>query len=77
MRHKYQEELFKLSGKQTSNDKLVCFLYLLMRDEIPTGKVSKILFGLEDLSVNDNDYCEFTNGYLADFAKFVAAKLKE
>lgn len=55
----------------SSNDPIVSFLYLLMRDHLPLGVVAKIL---SDSCINEE--CVFTNGYLAEYAKWAAKQLR-
>jgi hypothetical protein len=59
------------SGNIKSKDKLVCFLYILMRDYIPCGKVEEIMY--EQISDEES---VFTNGYLAKYAQDIAERLK-
>lgn len=60
------------SGEVTSEDPLVTFLYILMRDHLPAGVVEEI--------VERHTYHEdmkYTNGWLAEYAKDLAARLKK
>ena len=60
------------SGEVTSDDPLVSFLYLLMRDYLPVGIAERL--------VEMHSYEEttsFTNGYLANYAKDLATRLKK
>jgi len=68
---KFNDKLRKDSGRSTSEDPLVCFLYLLMRDSLPSGVVTAKV--IESLNTDD---VIFTNGYLANFAKYLASELK-
>lgn len=59
------------SGDVNFEDKLVSFLYELMRDHIPPGKI-------EDLVRNSSSKKTFyTNGYLALYAKDIADRLRK
>jgi len=58
------------SGNITSDDKLVSFLYELMRDKITPGVVETLVNNSQQTPV------EFTNGYLANYAKYLAERLK-
>ncbi len=60
----------KRSGNIESSDPLVSFLYELMRDHLPPGKVESI--------VRDSLHPEtkFTNGWLASYAEDVATRLR-
>ena len=63
------EELKHRSGNVSSDDKLVCFLYLLLRDHLLPGDIEALLKNA------DGDSFEFTNGYLASYSKDLAARL--
>lgn len=63
--------LRKESGNEISSDPLVSFLYELMRDYLPCGKVEEIM-----INSLDGKECLFTNGYLARYAKNIAKKLR-
>lgn len=58
------------SGNIISEDKLVSFLYELMRDKITPGVVEELVNNSQQTPV------EFTNGYLANYAKHLAERLK-
>ena len=64
---KYRER----TGNEISKDKLIGFLYLLVRDHITPGKLEKIML---DIS-NEKEY-HFTNGFLARYVKDVKERLK-
>jgi hypothetical protein len=68
------KELRKRSGTIKSKDKLVSFLYELMRDYVPTGTVERCV--LNSTGPN-SDECTFTNGYLAKYAIDVAKRLSQ
>jgi len=55
-------------------DKLVCFLYLLMRDELPTGVVERLIAEVErpkgKLSFS------YSSLELAKYAEMLAARLR-
>ena len=57
---------------RVKNNKLVTFLYLLMRDELPCGVVERIVQELENTG---KDYFVLSNGYLADYAYEIAERL--
>jgi hypothetical protein len=63
--------LYIHSGEEVSDDSLVSFLYELMRDVIPPGTVERILLN------SPRERTKFTNGYLAQYAKDVAYRLRE
>jgi hypothetical protein len=56
-----------------SSDPLVAFLYLLMRDHLPCGRVEDIL---EDIGPAPFGH-EFTNGFLAQHAEDIAKRLRK
>ena len=65
-------ELRKRSGSINSNDPLVSFLYILMRDYLPAGTVEKIM--QEHVNEKESLFC---NGFLAQYAKDVADRINE
>lgn len=60
------------SGEVNDSNRLVWFLYDLMRDHLPAGTVEKLVVDLEKV---DADTAEFSNGWLAQYAQDVAARL--
>ena len=56
-----------------SHERLVCFLYLMMRDEVPTGVICK---HITDISGSDRDI-RFSNHHLEALARDYANKLRE
>lgn len=54
-----------------AGERLVCLLYLLMRDELPTGAVCRII---SDIS---GDSFEFTNPHLEALARDYADRIRE
>ena len=56
----------------TDQDRLVMFLYLLMRDELPTGSVVKLIGEIEELGNLDP---EFSNKHLEAMARDYADRL--
>jgi hypothetical protein len=64
-------ELRTKSGDVTSDDPLVVFLYRLMQNHLPVGTVEKLV---EDCAY-ENDV-SFRNGWLATYAKYLAAQLR-
>jgi hypothetical protein len=61
------------SGSVNSSDPLVSFLYILMRDHIPAGVVEGIM--QHHVDAPEGTLSELCNGYLASYAKDVAARL--
>ena len=64
--------LRKRSGTKRSYDKLVSFLYVLMRDHLPAGAVEEIMLKQVELKGES----VFTNGWLAEYSKDIAKRLK-
>lgn len=64
------ESIRASSGAVNSSDPLVLFLYLLMRDHLPTGVVAEIC--RESLKYSNTSY---TNGWMANYAKTLAAAI--
>ena len=62
-------ELRERSGNYKTTSRLVAFLYELMRDEVPTGVVERILQSTPRLNYG------LTNGYLAKYSEYVAERL--
>lgn len=66
------------SGAVNSQDPLVSFLYILMRDHLPAGVVEGIIQNHVVVEAQDegpSDESQFCNGYLAAYAKDIAARL--
>lgn len=55
------------------NEKLTVFFYLLLRDELPAGKIIHLIQEVEKL---DNDIPLFTNNYLENCARSFVERLK-
>jgi hypothetical protein len=66
------EALRERSGSINSNDPLVSFLYILMRDHIATGTVEKIM--QEHVNSKESQFC---NGFLAKYAMDIANRIYE
>jgi len=62
------------SGKFTSRNKLIVFLYLLGRDRLPLGLIEGIMEQVEGMSSEEVVY---TNGWLAQWAEYTADRLGE
>jgi len=59
------------SGTVNSEDPLVSFLYELMRDHVTPGDIEKVLQHSEDKGET-----QYTNGWLAEYAKDIANRLR-
>lgn len=67
------EEIRKESGEVTivgENAKLIAFIYMLLRDEIPAGHIESLLINL-----GDDVEQKFTNGWLARYAENIVKRL--
>lgn len=61
------------SGEVTDERRLVSFLYVLLRDDLPSGRVEELV----DRVCSSPGETLFTNGWLATYAKDIAARLLE
>ncbi len=59
------------SGEIVSDDPLVAFVYLLLRDHLTAGDVEELMKACEE-----GDGFEFTNGFVAGHAIDVARRLQ-
>lgn len=64
-----QEKLRALSGTIQIKSRLVSFLYDLLRDHLTTGELEELL---QD---STNETVSYTNGFLAQYAQYVANEL--
>jgi hypothetical protein len=64
--------IHKRSGSVSSDNTLVAFFYLLMRDVVPSGKLEDIM---HDLQSGDPASFSFSNGWLATYAQDLVARL--
>ena len=62
------------SGVVSSQDRLVSFLYTLMRDHLTAGEVEAIV--QEEVEPFADQVVEYSNGWLAEYAKDVAKRLR-
>lgn len=69
---KMSVELREASGAKESKDKLLAFFYLLLRDELPAGKVSRIF---KESILEEKDF-KFTNGFLVTYAEYMIERLR-
>ena len=73
--HKLQNDaLRERSGHHVSSNKLVCFLYELMRDHISPGQIETLV---RNTSPDYGGEWVFTNGWLARYAEDLAKRLQE
>lgn len=68
-----QEKTCEASGRFTSSDPLVALLYTLMRNHLPTGIVAELV---RDAAVTAGKPCEYTNGWLAQYAQHLSGMLR-
>ena len=66
----------KRSGYKQTHDPLVEFLYILMRDEVPCGIVESKASEAINSQKSSPDGVMFTNGWLAEYAKDLAERLR-
>lgn len=59
------------SGSVNSDDPLVAFLYLLIRDHVHPGDIEDLM-----KKITKDETCEFSNGWLAEYARDIASRLK-
>ncbi len=52
------------------NERLVCFFYLLLRDELPLGAVTKLLYE----AIEDRE-AQYTNEHLESLAREIVERL--
>lgn len=73
---KINSDLRIRSGSIVKNKKLISFLYELMRDHMPTGKVEKLVKNIEiGYELNDEADTLYSNGWLAQYAEDLANRL--
>lgn len=65
-----QQKIFEASGCFSTNDKLISFLYEIMRDHVPPGVVQKIVLNSQETPAS------LTNGWLAQYAAYLADSLR-
>jgi hypothetical protein len=74
-KQKHVIPLRNASGNRESRDPLVLFLYLLMRDKLPTGEVEQLVINTVDAIPKDGIL--FTNGFLVDYATSITKRLQD
>lgn len=72
-RTEQQEKTCDASGRVKSADPLVALLYTLMRDHLPVGVVAALAADAE----KTQGECEYTNGWLAQYAIHLAERLEK
>lgn len=72
-----QEKTMRLrSGQVSSDDSLVLFLYVIMRDILTPGRVEEIMQQHVE-SPSREEIVEFSNGWLAKHAMDLAERLRK
>lgn len=66
------ERMRKESGTVKIKNKLVCFLYILLRDEVTPGRIETLM---EQQKIEDEVEHLYTNGWLARYAENLANRL--
>lgn len=72
-RNNHMRDMRERSGVIDSTDPLVSFLYILMRDHLATGIIEEIMLNHVEHGQSES---HFTNGWLANYCKDIAARLK-
>jgi hypothetical protein len=67
------DELRAATGAVTSDDPFVAFIYTLGRDHLPFGKIAEIM---KDIGATAGKPYLFTNGWLADYSKYIVSRLR-
>lgn len=62
------------SGSIDSDDPMVAFIYTLVRDHVPPSTVETII---KDIVKVSKDRYEFSNGWLAQYAKDITERLRQ
>jgi hypothetical protein len=60
------------SGFVNSDDPLVSFLYILLRDHLPAGVVEGIMQNHVEVEEKDSEFC---NGFIASYASELAQRI--
>ena len=70
------QTLRKVSGNIIFDNSMTAFLYLLMRDHLPVGKIEGIIRQIEKGRKDPNDSSIlYSNGWLAQYAEYCANRL--
>jgi hypothetical protein len=62
------------SGNINAPGKLISFLYVLMRDHLPPGKVEELI---RETELEGNGENQYSNGWLAQYSIDLAARLTD
>lgn len=79
-RGEQDQALFERSGRSVGRSPLVSFLYDLMRDHLPAGVVERLVRDavvVGEKTPHGHWATTYTNGWLAEYAKDLAARLTE
>lgn len=64
--------LFERSGRVAGHNRLVSFLYLLIRDKLPAGTVEEVVRELN----HPGEEARYSNGWLATYAEDIAKRIQ-
>ena len=67
-------ESFRAENRLERQTKLTAFLYLMMRDHLPTGIIAKIVLDIDELEI---DKIEYSNDHLKALAEDYAKRILE
>jgi hypothetical protein len=59
------------------NDRLVAFMYLLMRDDLPPGEVERLVLEAEKTEIGPYRKEDYTNKHLAKYAVEIVRRLSK
>jgi hypothetical protein len=71
-RDEISHEIREASGEVDGDSNFQCFLYLLIRDHVPPGKVASTLRQVQE--GKDTEWT-YSNGWLAKYAEYVEDQL--
>lgn len=71
-----EERATMLAMQSAEHERLVCFLYLMMRDEVPTGVVCKKIGEASEANSGEGEV-SFSNPHLEALARDYANRIRE
>lgn len=78
MSKKSSQRIRKASGKINSKSLLVAFLYTLIRDDVPPGRIEDIMQNITaDILNSKRHEFSYSNGWLASYCKDIAKRLTD
>ena len=72
--NKINAELRERSGDVNASGKLISFLYILMRDHLPPGKIEELV---RETELDGNGENQYSNGWLASYSIDLASRLTD